>query len=77
MSFWPDVVPGLGPKRTGQPFARCADCPADEHPSYSGTYVAYGDRALCQRHARARVAAAERKAQEAAVVAKQEVQRVG
>jgi hypothetical protein len=39
VSPWPDTLPGLGPRRIG-PFTPCSRC-------QGGTWVRFGDRALC------------------------------
>lgn len=50
--LWPDEIPGLGGRRVG-PFTRCVDCPASRHAGEAGTFVRYGERALCLVHAKA------------------------
>jgi hypothetical protein len=67
LSGWPATLPGLG-RRAVVPFVRCVDCavdrPADEPmhlgsytidvPGPTHTFVTYGGRALCRRHANTR-----------------------
>ena len=64
---WPAALPALGARRVIA-FTGCHDCRADPPPDeilsirrhtvavpgQQGTFVAYGDLALCQRHATAR-----------------------
>lgn len=47
---WPDEVPGLGPRRGGQPLGLCSRC---NLPAAYGTttFVMYGNQYLCKRHA--------------------------
>ena len=71
LSSWPLNVPGLGIRRV-MAFTPCADCAEDpppddiirvgqytvEVPRPRGTFIGYGGRALCCRHARTRAAEA-------------------
>jgi hypothetical protein len=72
-SCWPPSLPALGPRHVIA-FSPCADCqsdpPEDEVltvgaykiavPGPQGTWISYGSRALCSRHARARAGEASR-----------------
>ncbi len=48
--FWPDEIAGLGPRKVG-PLARCKACGSRTHLFQSMTFVSYGGKPPCLRHA--------------------------
>lgn len=48
---WPDEVKGYGARLGGQPFSRCVLCPVGAHSAIAWSFVRYGGKPLCKKHA--------------------------